>query len=69
MKVSETTIIKVLVNLKCLGYMGRCVRSLSPKEKGEIIETLYKRGWVDESATPTLEAMPIIMKNLHLCEK
>lgn len=69
MKISETTITKVLVNMKCLGYMGRCVRHFSSKDRAYILDTLEKRGLIDERCHPTLKAQPIIMENLYLCEE
>ena len=69
MKISETTITKVLVNLKCLGYMGKCVRGFSSKDKTYILDTLEERGLIDEQCHPTLKALPIITENLHLCEE
>lgn len=69
MKISETTIIKVLVNLKCLGYMGRCVRHFPCKDRAKILDILEERGLIDNQCHPTLQALPIIRKNLHLCEE
>ena len=37
MKVSKETKIKVLVNLKCLGYMGKCVKHFPLKVRGKIL--------------------------------
>lgn len=67
--ISETTILKVLVNIKCLGYMGRCARRFSSKDRAKILDILEKRGLIDEHMNPTLNAMPIITENLHLCEE
>lgn len=68
MKFSEQTLTKVLVNLKCCGYMGRATRRFSTKERGEILSILEKRGLIDEKGQPTLKAMPIITANLNLCD-
>lgn len=69
MKISETIITKVLVNLKCLGYMGKCVKSLSSDDRAYILDTLAERGLIDDRCRPTLKALPIITENLHLCEE
>lgn len=67
--ISEQTIIKVLVNLKCLGYMGKCVKSFTKQERNKIGDELIRRGWCDENLHPTIESMNVVMRNMHLCEK
>ena len=67
-KASETTIIKALVNLKCLGYLGKCIRPFSAKERGRIIDELIMRGYIDEQMNVLPAAKPIIIANIALCE-
>ena len=66
--ISETTLIKVLVNLKCLGYMGKCVNGFTQQERGKILDILEQRGLIDADAHPTEKAKSIILKNLSLCQ-
>lgn len=66
--ISEQTLIKVLVNLKCLGYMGKFTRCFGEKRRGEILDILEQRGLVDKNGDPTDKARPIILHNLALCE-
>lgn len=68
MKVSKETKIKVLVNLKCLGYMGKCVKHFPQRVRGQILDELTSEGYLDEDANPTEKAQPIIIANLGLCE-
>ena len=65
---SEGLIVKVLVNLKCLGKPGRCLRSVSQQMRGEIFDVLEKRGWIDSHMNVKPSAMDVVLKNLHLCE-
>lgn len=46
-KASETTLIKVIVNFKCLGYAGKVLRSFTPSERGAVYDELIARGWMD----------------------
>ena len=68
-KASERTIIKVLVNLKCLGYPGKVLKSFPYKERGRVLDELITRGWVNNNLIPTPAAQDVILKNLALCEK
>ena len=67
-KASEHTIIKVLVNLKCLGYPGKVLKSFTHKERGRVLDELITRGWVNNNLIPTAAAQDVILKNLSLCE-
>ena len=42
--ISEKTIITALVNLKCVGYFGKCLTPLNSKEREFVIQTLINRG-------------------------
>ena len=66
---SEATLIKIVVNLKCLGFPGRCLRSFTAKEKNEIFDEIIRRGWVDDNLHPLPAAADIIRQNLALCER
>ena len=66
---SEKTLIKVLVNLKCLGYMGKCVRGFSRNGKGKILDELIKRGYIDENCSVLPSSLEIVKSNLNLCER
>ena len=39
-KVSEETYIKVIVNLKCLGYVPKILRGFTQKERGAIYDEI-----------------------------
>lgn len=65
---TEKTLITALVNLKCLGHFGRCLRAFNRQERVAVIDTLLSRGWIDEHYTPTAAAAPIILANLNLCQ-
>lgn len=69
MNVSEETKIKVLVNLKCLGYMGKCAKHFPVKVRGQILDDLEAEGYLDKDGNPTEKAQSIILRNLHLCER
>lgn len=65
---TEKTLLTALVNLKCLGHFGRCLRGFNRRERGAVIDALISRGWIDEHCTPTAAAAPIILANLSLCQ-
>lgn len=69
MEVSKETKIKVLVNLKCLGYMGKCVKHFPLKVRSKILDDLEADGYLDKNGNPTEKAQSIIIENLHLCER
>ena len=52
--VSEKTYIKVIVNLKCLGYVPKILRGFTQKERGAIYDA---------------DSQPIVLANLHYCMK
>lgn len=68
MKISEKTLLTALVNIKCVGYPGKCLRPFNKRERGQIIDELFKRGYIDEHARPTAAAQNIITANIHLCQ-
>lgn len=67
-KPSEQTIVKVLVNLKCLGKMGRCARSLGAAGREYVLDELTRRGWIDERCNVLPAAQAVVLGNLSLCE-
>ena len=67
--VSEETYIKVVVNLKCLGYVPKVLRGFTPKEREKIFDELIRRGWLDEHLNVLPVTQPIVTANLHYCMK
>lgn len=67
-KASESTIIKVLVNLKCAGRCGKAFYTFSVKERGRIFDELIKRGYIDEHLNVLPASQPVVTANLNLCE-
>ena len=64
-KASETTIIKTLVQLKCLGRCP-CLNTFSAKERGRVFDELEKRGYIDSGINILPSAKDVILNNLHL---
>lgn len=62
--VSEKTIIKAIVDIKCSGYFKS--PGLSKKERGYILDELERRGWIDEHCMATPASQEIVTNNLHL---
>ena len=62
--VSEKTIIKAIVDIKCSGYFK--TPGLSKKERAYILDELERRGWIDEHCNPTPESHDIVRTNLYL---
>lgn len=67
-QILEKTILTALVNLKCVGYFGKCLKPFNHKERSRVIDTLINRGWINERCEPTAAAAPIIQANLNLCQ-
>lgn len=67
-KASEKTIIKVLVNLKCLGKMGKCSKSLGYDGRGYVLDELIRRGYIDRHLNVLPAAKDVVIANIHLCE-
>ncbi len=63
-KISETTIIKAIVDIKCNGFFK--TPGLSKKERGCILDELERRGWIDEHCMATPASQEIVRNNLHL---
>ena len=66
--ISEKTIITALVNLKCVGYFGKCITPLNSKEREFVIQTLIDRGYINDNIVLQPAAKDIILKNLDLCQ-
>lgn len=62
--VSEKTIIKAIVDIKCSGYFK--TPGLSRKERAYILDELERRGWIDEHCNPTARSQDVVRNNLHL---
>ena len=67
-KISDKTILTSLVNYKCVGYFGKCVKSLNSSERGYVIDELIKRGYIDENMALTEKSQQVISDNLNLCQ-
>lgn len=66
--ISEKTILTALVNLKCVGYFGKCLTHLTYNERGLVIDTLIERGYIDNNIIIQPAAKDVILKNLELCQ-
>ena len=66
--VSEKTLITCMVNLKCLGYFGRCFRPFTKKERIYIVDSLIERKWLTEKMTITNIGDSLIKSNLDLLQ-
>lgn len=67
-KISEKTILTALVNYKCVGYFGKCFKSLNSNERDYVIDELVKRGYLDENMTLTKKSKQVILDNSNLCQ-
>ena len=67
-KISDKTILTALVNYKCVGYFGKCVKSLNSSERGYVIDELIKRGYIDKNMSLTKKSQQVILDNLNLCQ-
>lgn len=69
-KIKEKTILTVLVNLKCLGKMGKTVNGFTKKEKEYIFNELERLGYIKENSIEiTPKGNEVVKKNLNLvCE-
>jgi hypothetical protein len=68
-KVNEETYIKVIVNLKCLGYVPKILRGFTSKEREFIFDELINRGWLDEHLNVLPVTQDIVTSHLHYCMK
>lgn len=68
MKASEKTLKTAIVNYKCVGYFGKCLRPFSQKERSNIIDEMIKRNWLTERMEITPEGDKIIRANLDLAQ-
>ena len=66
--ISEKTIITALVNLKCVGYFGKCLTHLNSREREFVIQTLVDRGYINDYIVLQPAAKDIILKNLNLLQ-
>ncbi len=67
-KISEKTLTTALVNFRCVGYFGRCLRPFSLSERSGIVDSIISRGWMTEDLAVTPAGDAIVKKNLHLCQ-
>ena len=66
--ISEKTILTALVNLKCVGYFGKCLTPLNSKEREFVIQTLINRGYINYDIVLQPSAKDVILANLNLCQ-
>ena len=67
-KISNKTVITALVNYKCVGYFGKCIKSFTLKERAYVIDTLIERGYLTEEMIITKEGDDVIRRNLELLQ-
>lgn len=67
-KISDKTVITALVNYKCVGYFGKCIKSLTLIERDYVIDTLIERGYLTEKMVITKEGDEVIKRNLELLQ-
>lgn len=68
-KASEQTMIKVLVNYKCLGYSAGAMRNFTPTQRKYVYDELIRRGYMDENLNVLPASQAIVTANIHLCSK
>lgn len=67
--ISEKTIITALVNLKCVGKLGKCVKNLSSKERAFVLDEMERKGWIIPNGIElTRLGDEIVKKNLGLLQ-
>ena len=66
--ISEKTILTALVNLKCVGYFGKCLTNLNSDEREFVIQTLIDRGYINYNIVLQPAAKDVVLANLHLCQ-
>lgn len=64
----EELFLTCVVNLKCVGHFGRCMRPYTNFWRGIIIDELIRREWLTERMALTKKGDEVVIKNLHLCE-
>ena len=64
--ISELTLIKMLVNLKTLGYFGKCLTPLTKAERAKAVDILIERKLIDENCNLLPASKEIIINNLNL---
>lgn len=67
-KISEKTIITALVNLKCVGYPGKCLKPLTREERRYVLDELIRRGYINRQMQVLPASQSIVSDNLDLCQ-
>ena len=67
-KISNKIVITAIVNYKCVGHFGKCIKSLALKERVYVIDTLIERGYLTEKMIITKEGDEVIKRNLDLLQ-
>lgn len=67
--ISDKTVITALVNLKCVGKLGKCVKGFNSKERGYVLDEMERRGWLQPNSIELTEAgNEIVKQNLSLLQ-
>lgn len=66
--ISNKTILTALVNYKCVGYFGKCIRHFTLQERSFVIDELIKRGYLDSDMNLTKLSQEVIRENLELAQ-
>lgn len=67
-KVSEQTVITALVNYKCVGYFGKCIKHFSLNERRSVVNKIIENEWLKEDLTFTDKGNNVVKANLSLCQ-
>ena len=66
--ISDKTILTALVNYKCVGYFGKCIRHFTLQERSFVIDELIRMGYLNSDMTLTKSSQTVIGKNLNLLQ-
>lgn len=70
-RMTEQTALTALVNFVCVGKLGKCLLSFSPKDRDQFFTIAENRGWIvpnETKITVTPSGREIALKNLNLCQ-
>lgn len=66
---TKKTALRALVNYKCLGKFGKCLRGFSAKERAQVLDIWEGEGWITPGTLKITGAGDmVIIQNLSLCE-
>ena len=64
--ISDKTILTALVNYKCVGYFGKCIKHFTLQERIFVIDELIRRGYIDNKMKLTELSHDVVLNNLNL---